>query len=469
MFAGKETDMTKIPDPQHPMNRDDDPRIGTDCASGSITVVGGYRSRLRRSGAIRAMTWRSRVGVVALAAVIATGCSTSTGSTPVRAPSGSPATSTSTTVAQPAAHGVEAAIGAVPWSQVGPGWTLATWSPAPSLALGMSPPPGAPTRATATTTLFLVDPAGGRYAITTFPPPGDGESPSLVDWSGDGSHALFYAAQARGPSTVITVDLHTGTQTTFTVADGFGVTPRYTGPEGKAVLLTKSSGSAASLVRLDLAGNLQLRYPTDRLGSTFNGAYLSTPDGTRLVLGTAAGLVMIDNDGTVGATLSIPGKTYCTPMRWWDGKLGTTVLAKCDGTGNGSRLWLVPIDGSTPTALTAPNSGQQGPDLGDVNAWRLPAGTYVQYQGGCGAIHLGKLDANGTVTPVSVPDVDVHHSIFVVGVNGGDLDLQAMVAGCAPSESLIDYNPAAGTSTVLLGPPLNGGAVITAVPYPGQK
>jgi TolB protein len=418
------------------------------------------------------MTWRSRVGVVALAAVIAAGCSTSTGSTAVRAPSGSPATSTSTTAAQPAAHGVEAAIGAVPWSQVGPGWTLATWSPAPSLAMGMSPPPGAPTRETATTTLYLVDPAGGRYAITIFPPPGDGESPRLVDWSGDGSHALFYAAQARGPSTVITVDLHSGTQTTFTIV-GFEFTPRYSGPEGKAVLLAKSSGPPWSLVRVDLAGNLQLRYPTDKLGSTYSGAYLSTSDGTRLVLGTSTGLVLMGNDGTVGSTLSIPGQTDCRPSRWWDGKLNTTVLATCDAAGTSasrtSRLWLVPIDGGAPTALTAPNSGQQSPDLGDVNAWQLPAGTYVQYLGGCGAIHLGKLDANGTVTPVSVPDVDVHHSILVVGVNGGDLDLQAMVAGCAPSQSLIDYNPAAGTSTVLLGPPLNGGAVMAAVPYPGQK
>jgi TolB protein len=56
----------------------------------------------------------------------------------------------------------------------------------------------------------------------------------------------------------------------------------------------------------------------------------------------------------------------------------------------------------------------------------------------------------------------------VVGDNGGDLDLQAR-AGCGGGQSLIDYNPAAGTSTVLLGPSVNDGGVIHAVPYPGQK
>jgi hypothetical protein len=56
---------------------------------------------------IPAMTWRSRVAVVAVAAVMVAGCS-STGSTAGHGPAGSPATSTSTTAAPAAAHGVEA-------------------------------------------------------------------------------------------------------------------------------------------------------------------------------------------------------------------------------------------------------------------------------------------------------------------------------------------------------------------------
>jgi TolB protein len=69
---------------------------------------------------------------------------------------------------------------------------------------------------------------------------------------------------------------------------------------------------------------------------------------------------------------------------------------------------------------------------------------------------------------VSVPGVDNARSVVVVGVNGGDLDLHA-TASCGGGQSLFDYNPAAGTSTVLLGPPVNGGGVIAAVAYPGQR
>ncbi len=123
----------------------------------------------------RATAWRAQVGVVALAAVLAAGCSSSTGSTAAHGPSSSPAA-----VAQPAAHGVEATIETIPWSQVGPGWMLALWSPVIGHRPGEKPAPNEPTRDEVTTTLYLVDPAGGRYPITTFP---TGSTAWLIDWS----------------------------------------------------------------------------------------------------------------------------------------------------------------------------------------------------------------------------------------------------------------------------------------------
>lgn len=353
-----------------------------------------------------------------------------------------------------AAHGVEAPLAAVPWSQVGPGWMLAMWSPAPGLHPGEKPPPGSPTRDAASTTLYLVDPAGGRYPITTFPPPGDGPSPQLTDWSGDGTRALFSTRDKAG--TVVTeIDLRSGAKTTFTVE---GVpTVRYTRPEGKAVLLSRGEYSrSGSLERVDLGGNHQLTYP---LGGEFRG-YLSTPDGTQLVVATDSGLALMGNDGVVGEALPVTGHKDCAPIRWWDSG-ATVAVTRC-----GSQLWLVPIDGATPTALTAPIDGH-GPDYGDLDAWQLPAGTYVQAAGACGVIFLAKLNADGTTSPVKVPDVN-SGSIGVVGANGGDLYL-VVRAGCGNNQSLVDYNPAAGTTTMLLGPPVNGGGVIHAVLYPGQR
>ena len=126
------------------------------------------------------MTNWSRVGVVALTAAMLAGCS-STRSTTVQSTSGSPATPTSTAVERASAHAAEAPIGEVPWSQVGAGWMLAMWSPVRAIGAGAEPAPGEPTPQTSATTLYLVSPEGGRYAITTFPPPGDGSTPALVD------------------------------------------------------------------------------------------------------------------------------------------------------------------------------------------------------------------------------------------------------------------------------------------------
>ncbi|MFZ1163588.1 hypothetical protein [Mycobacterium sp.] len=412
------------------------------------------------------MSWQNRLLATMLAAVLVSGCSVSTRSGSGTA--GSPVTSTPTAITQAAARGVEAATGTIPWTQVGPGWLLATWSPVPGQRPGGSPPPGQPTPETATTTLYLVDPAGGRYPITTFPPPGEGPSPTLADWSGDGAHALFYA-YAPAPSgayTVTTVDLRSGAQASFTIDNGansFDVAARYSRPEGKAVLLAKSNGAEPGwLKRVDLAGRPELTYP---VGHDFQGSYLSRPDGIQLVLGTAAGLALMGNDGTAGKTLPITGEQDCAPTRWWD-KTSTVVVARCNGHG-GARLWLVPVSGEAPTALTAPLTGQ-GPYYGDLDAWQLPSDTFVQVAGACGSEYLGKLSAvGGTTTPVDVPDVDAHSSVRVIGSNGGHLLLQGRAA-CGGGQALFDYNPAANTSTALLGPPLNAGGVIAALPYPGR-
>jgi hypothetical protein len=407
--------------------------------------TGGPRRARRRSGSRRKMK-AATLTLLTLASAAAVTRPVTAGAEPDSAPA-------------MAARGVEAPLDAVPWSQVGPGWMLAMWSPAPGLHPGESPPPGSPDWRTASTTLYLVDPVGGRYAITSFAAPGDGPSPHLVDWSGDGTRALF-SMEAKDQTIITQVDLRSGTKTTFTV--DAGAAARYTRPDGKAMLLhtSRRGGAGSSIERVDLAGNHQLTYPVD---PHFQG-YLSTKDGTRLVVGTASGLAVMGNDGTPGSPLPIAGQKDCAPVRWWDA--GSNVALTSCGSSTGSQLWLVPVDGGTPTALTAPNNGK-GPDYGDLDAWQLPAGTFVQAAGACGVIYLAKLNGDGTTSPVKVPGVE-SQSIVVVGVNGGDLDLKAR-AGCGSGQALIDYSPATGTSTVLLGPPVNGGGVISAMPYAGHR
>ena len=393
------------------------------------------------------LTWRT-TALAALAIALVPGCST-TSAPPGTSVATSPAAMTTPSAAPKAARGEEAALESVPWDEVGSGWTLATWSLAPYV-------PGGPPAAA--TTLYLVDPEGGRYPITTFPPSQYG-GPRLIDWSGDGQRAVFFDVDAK-PSAAILVDLHTGTQTTVPVQG----TPAFTLPSGKAMLITNdinSPGETRTLERVDLTGKRELLYPTDKLGSPFGGSFLSTPDGTQLLLGTDAGVVVVGNDGTVVRTLSMPGLVRCSPLRWWDDEPGATALVHCGSDLNDQpQLWLMPIDGGAPTALTAPYTGGA-----DLNAWKVPAGTFVQTASQCGDLVFEKLNADGTTSRVTVPDIDAKKSIEVIGVSSDDLILRGFHS-CAAGMALIDYNPAANTSTVLLGPPLNGGSVVNAVIFP---
>lgn len=413
----------------------------------------------------------SRVAVFAATAVVVVGCSSSTEPAAHRgtpAPASPSATQSATPSAEMVAHNTEAPIQDVPWSDVGPGWMLAMWNEATPSNAGDEFAPGEPTPYNAATTLYLVSPEGGRYAITTFEAPGEnGSLPSLVDWSGDGTRALF--TRRGDDSTVIEVDLRSGERTSFPVDNGFSVTARYSEPEGKAVLLATSNDvdNPAALRRVDLTGKQQLTYPVDKLGAEFNAEYLSTPDGTRLVLGTDTGLSLMGNDGTPGAKLPVPDADNCYPLRWWETDIA---LVRCNGTDfSYSRLWRVPLDGTAPTPLTFKNDGTQGQDLADLNAWQLPEGTFVQAAGGCGHVYLAKLnEADGTTTPVSVPNVEERRSVVVLGVADGQLQLQATLS-CGSGESLLGYDPASGTSTVLLGGDIKGGGVVDAVTYPDSE
>jgi TolB protein len=401
-----------------------------------------------------------------VAAVLVAGCSSAT-APPADTSDAGPTTAAgqaTTTVAPKSARGDgdEAAIETVPWDEVGPGWTLATWTLDPYVP--GDPPATAESGDTTDTTLYLVDPSGDRYPITTFPSHGNGYGPQLVDWSGDGEQALINDRSVEPPTTII-VDLQSGEQTVVPIDGDDRFDPRFTLPSGEALLLTHDNGSQPpTLERVDLGGERELLYPADTLGSPFGGDFLSTPDGTQLVLGLDAGSVAVmGNDGTVVRTLSAPGVNRCSPARWWDGGTGANLLAHCSSDlMDQPQLWQMPIDGGAPTALTAPNT--QG---GDFSAWQLPAGTFVQTASQCSTYVLEKLNDDGTTSPVTVPGTDPGGSVFVIGVSGDDLIVRAAVS-CGPGEALIDYDPAANTSTVLLGPSVNGGSVTTAVAYPGQ-
>ncbi len=127
------------------------------------------------------------------------------------------------------------------------------------------------------------------------------------------------------------------------------------------------------------------------------------------------------------------------------------------------QLWIVPTDGGTPTTLTAQTP--KPPDLGDENARQLTTGTYLQDAGACGYQYLASLNPDGTTTPVSIPQVDTaDNSQWVVGTDGTRIAVR-MAAACGSGQSLLWWDTASNTTTILLGPGVNGGGVVDALFY----
>jgi hypothetical protein len=431
-----------------------------------------------------AAAWRACLGIVASASLLLAGCSSSSNST---APQSNPSKTTTSAAATPAAtpavaQGAERGMADVPWSQVGQGWMLAVWTPVTPHKPGDEPPAGDPTPETATNVLYLVSPAGDRYSITEFPP-ADG-LPGLVDWSGDGSHALFTSTHGFD-TTAISIDLHTGARTSVPVDD----TPAYTRPNGKALLVAGFNGDESrTLKRIDMAGNEQFVYPIKDLGGAgrFGGDFLATPDGTQLVLATDnlgnkisprtdQSLVVMSNDGSIVRTLAAPmPEAKCTPVKWWTPGV---ILTHCGG--GGEQLWKVPLDGSKPTALTGVNTREQNDphfedNLGNLSAYELPSGTFLPTGGPCGTAFVSRLTPDGGTRLVDIPGVFSDRA-DLAGVSGDKLVIVGEVGShvrresCGGGTSLVTYDPVANNSTVLLGPPITKGDIEYVRLYPSEK
>jgi TolB protein len=346
--------------------------------------------------------------------------------------------------------GQVAAGSAVPWRKVGPGWTLATYS-ANVGGQGVTSKVGP-------STLYLVNPQGGRYKLVTWSARSPRAQWFLQSWSGNASRALFVqpGGFAGAHEHIYQLRLQTGKVTGFTLPAGVAAIG-YTRPDGLNILAEKSSSTSSSLTlqRYSLTGKLQ-----KSLG-TFKG-FISTvynSNGTELAAGTSTGLELISNAGGVIRKLPVPGvNDGCSVIRWWS---SGTILASCSVTNEpGPRMWLVPASGATPTALTPVRAGTNF-DLGDFNAWKLSSGLYVNGEGACGSVVIGRQPAHGKEQMVSVPGSG---SSLIVNATRSTLMVER-INGCMPGRSLVMFNPATRKMTVAIGVRNHQVGVSSVVPY----
>jgi len=342
--------------------------------------------------------------------------------------------------AQPAAAWSGTARTSVPWSRVGPGWVLTQYT---------SAKPGG--GASGPEELYLVSPDGARYQLASWP--NSRTAPQLIAWSPDGQRALFQVFSGNGGTELLT--LATGQVTTF-VLPGAASPIGFTTPRGLNIVGGQVSGTGTSLARYSLSGRL-----VQGLGYSADGQVLYAPSGTEFVTGAGGGLKLVGNDGALIRNLPVRGTSAnsCNPVRWWN---GGTVLASCTPPNySGPQLWLVPVSGARPTALTPPRSASTG-DLGDLDAWQLSSGLYLQSAGPCAVLQIFKQAANGSITLVKVPNTEGDNRVLTA--LGSRLLIQAPT-GCIGSNSLLWFDPGTGAEQWLLRAPANVIGVSVAVPF----
>jgi hypothetical protein len=350
-------------------------------------------------------------------------------------------TTGTTADAQPArtSHPAAAArLAGVPWDRVGPGWVLAQYTTAAPEGGKAGP-----------VTLYLISPGGARYQLARWPD--SRTAPGLVSWSPDGKRALFQVFSGQGRAGQLT--LASGRMSTF-VMQGNATPIGYTTPRGLNIVGTRSSGNGFAEGRYSLSGRL-----LQPLGS---GGALYTPAGTEFAAGASHGVKLVSNRGSLIRRLPVPGTSpsTCSPVRWWN---SGTILASCEPPGTGSRLlWLIPVSGAHPKALTRPHDPRITGDFGDLDAWQLPSGLYLQAAGACGVLHIYRQARNGSIKLVIPPQTTDDNRVLTA--RGSRLLVQAPT-DCIGSVSLLWYNPATQAEQWLIRPPAHVIGVTVAIPF----
>lgn len=346
-----------------------------------------------------------------------------------------PAASTEPTARPPLSAGEVGTLAQVPWAEIGPGWALAEYTTGSSQVAGP-------------VTLYMVDPQGGLYKLYSWP--ATTEPWVLMAWSGDETRALLEQVGTSQP-TLHQLTIATGQVTTFTLPSTVTQVLGYTSPDGENILVQQDG-----VVRYNLTGVLQARLSN----GPEDASAVSSPDGLTEVVSASTGVDLVSNAGGVVRFLGIPGGTSagaCMPVRWWS---AADILVACIPPGAmGPQLWLVPVSGAMPTVLTPVRT--DGSDFGDMDAWQLPTGLYLEAETGCGPPFIAEQLAGGTVQ--AVPG----GSASLVVATSGDLML-TWQSGCVPGSSLAWFNPATGAKQAVLTALPNSTGVVDAIPYNGD-
>ncbi len=313
-----------------------------------------------------------------------------------------PAATTTTTIVPVTTHpGFPSALSrsVIPIDQINEGWVAVVYS-----ADTISPSVDGPSA------VYLVSPNGNRYELAVFNV-GEPEPFDVGNISNDGTHVVIQMSDPSFMARVVSIDIATGAQRdVVTVESGSAIST--TLPTGRDVVVQHTTFNP-TMENLDVYRvNGSLFAEITSLPSQFPGVtWLYGLDGTYLLLGDTTGLLVYSNEGTYVRSLDTP-PGYCDPIRWWD---ESTILAGCipqdvlNNSGFYHVLWLIPLDGSPGSPLTAaPPVNWSVVEFGHADAWRVDGEIVLQWWGDCAARGLQIRQPGGTGDWIPVEPTGAH-------------------------------------------------------------
>ncbi|HJQ03473.1 MAG TPA: hypothetical protein VJ851_17890 [Jatrophihabitans sp.] len=320
----------------------------------------------------------------------------------------------------------------VPWGAVGTGWRLVQPTDQNG-SLG---------------TLYLYDPAGGRYLISDQL----SKQAYLQAWSPDGQRAMLQTSGSDGYSRFQQLDLRSG-QLVSSFRQYGGNFLSYTQPRGLAALVTGWVQADQRVLRYGTDGTLQLAYPLTVGGLPLHIYYpiLYTADGSQLVAQAGKYSVLLSNGGQFVRqyVLPSPSDQACRPVKWWT---SDTFLEACEhsgGNGSATALYLQPAAGGTPALLV----DQPSPiGMGYGYGWQLSNGdVLLARMSGCGSAGYDVFHPDRTIVPLRLP-AGVPEPGSITDLTGDQATFR-VVHGCGnpgSNVSLLGYDMVTGATTTLL-------------------
>jgi hypothetical protein len=340
----------------------------------------------------------------------------------------------------------------IPWSEVDEGWVVVRYDGSTTDLSREGP-----------FVIYLVDPAGTLYEIRAFTTadPFVGE---LEAFANSGRQiALEMVRRSDFERRVASLSLESGLWRTVLLLPDAYSSLGTTLPSGRDIVVNRQDTPSATDYLEIYRTNGDLFASITSAPSGFPWlTWLYGLDGTFLVVGAGSALTVYQNDGTMVRDLTIPAG-YCEPVRWWD---ATTILASCvpdyvlSANGYYHVLWLIPLDGSAGSALTAPPPpGWDVVEFGHADAWRAAATTLVQWYGDCGARGIQVLHPDTSTDWVSI---GVGGSHWIHAQDGNNLIIHSN-SGCGDSYGPVSLISPTGSLIRTLVPTIPGYFGVTSV------